>query len=130
MVCDSISEKILIGLNIDVGLFKELEIQSLKYDSPIECIIHNYIRIGLKEINEVDKMSMIYIDDNVMEKINIKCRLSDETPEEVINNALWEKFRKIEDVSDDFDGERIWQMLDHDKPEGDDILDRITDMFE
>lgn len=75
-------------------------------------------------------MSMVCINDNVMEKVNIKCKLSNKTPEEVINDALWDRFRKLEDIPDDFDAERIWNMLDHDKPEGDGILDRITDMFD
>lgn len=129
-VCDSISQKVYFGLNIDVDLFKELKYQSGKYDLPMEYIIQDYIRSGMKENEEVDRMAMIHIKEHVMEKINIKCCLSDKTPEEVINNVLWEKFRKIEDISDDFDGDEIWDLLDHDKPEGDDILDRITDMFE
>lgn len=75
-------------------------------------------------------MSMVRIDSKVMEKVNIKCKLSHKSPVEVINEVLWENLRKIEDVSDEFDADRIWNMLDHDKPEGDDILDRITDMFD
>ena len=73
---------------------------------------------------------MVSLNDDVMEKVNIKCKLSNKTPEEVVNEVLWENLSKLEDVSDDFDAERIWNMLDHDKPEGDDILDRITDMFD
>ena len=57
-------------------------------------------------------------------------KLSNKTPDEVVNDVLWEQLGKIEDVSEDFDGNKLWRMLDHDKPEGDDILDRITDMFD
>lgn len=82
--------------------------------------------IGLN--HEMD-WPMVYINDEVMEKVNIKCEMSDMTPEEVINDALWERFEKLEEINRDIDVEKIWNMLDHDKPEGDDILDRITDMF-
>ena len=76
-------------------------------------------------------MSLVSIDEEVMEKVNIKCKLSNQTPEDVINETLWERFGKLEDISlEDFDAEKIWNMLNHDKPEGDDILDRITDMFD
>ena len=83
-----------------------------------------------KNVNMFDTMALVDINDEVMEKVNIKCKLSDKAPEEVINDALWDRFGKLEDISDDFDAEKIWNMLDHDKPKGDDILDRITDMFD
>lgn len=75
-------------------------------------------------------MLMVGLNDNVVEKINIKCKLSNKTPEEVVNEVLWDNLRKLEDVFDHFDGDKLWNMLDHDKPEGDDVLDRITDMFD
>ena len=92
-------------------------------------LIDEYIRQGLINKNGRDNMSIAIIEDNVMEKVNIKCKLSNRTPNEVINDVLWESLRKIEDVPDEFDAEKIWNMLEHDKPEGDDILDRITDLF-
>ena len=75
-------------------------------------------------------MVMVNLKENVFEKVNIKCKLSNQTPEEVVNEILWDRLRKLEDLSDDFDGDRIWNLLEYDKPEGDDILDRITDMFD
>ncbi len=75
-------------------------------------------------------MVSVTLNDNVVEKVKIKCKLSNKTPEDVVNDILWDKLRKLEDYSDDFDGDRIWNLLEHDKPEGDDILDRITDMFD
>ena len=75
-------------------------------------------------------MVSVTLNDNVVEKVKIKCRLSNKTPEDVVNDILWDNLRKLEDYSDDFDGDRIWNLLEHDKPEGDDILDRITDMFD
>lgn len=75
-------------------------------------------------------MVSVTLNDNVVEKVKIKCKLSNKTPEDVVNDILWDNLRKLEDYSDDFDGDRIWNLLEHDKPEGDDILDRITDMFD
>lgn len=77
-----------------------------------------------------DDVVCVKLNEDVLEKVNIKCRLSNKTPDEVVNDVLWDCLSKLEDVSDEFDAEKIWNKLDHDKPEGDDILDRITDMFD
>lgn len=61
-----------------------------------------------------------------MEKVNIMAKLTDRAPQEVVNEALWDNLRKIEDVPDEIGGDKIWNMLDHDKPEGDDILDNLS----
>lgn len=76
-----------------------------------------------------DGMVCVKLNGDVLEKVKIKCRLSNKTPEEVVNDVLWDNLSKLEDVCEEFDAEEIWNKLDHDKPEGDDILDRITDMF-
>ncbi len=117
-----------ISLDIDDKLFEDLNRRSMENKSQIEDFILEYINL-INKI-EVSTMATVIIDSRVMEKVNIKCRLSHKTPVEVINEVLWENLRKIEDVPEEFDAERIWNMLDHDKPEGDDILDNITDMFE
>lgn len=61
-----------------------------------------------------------------MEKVNIMAKLTNRAPQEVVNEALWDNLRKIEDVPDEIGGDKIWNMLDHDKPEGDDILDNLS----
>ena len=127
MVCDSISEKIYLGLDIDIELFKELEKQSFRFDLPLAYIIENYLKVGLKE--DVN-MHNINLRDNVMEKVNIRCRQIDSTPEDLVNDIVYDELRKVEEIPDDIDGDKIWNMLEHDKPEGDGILDRITDMFD
>ena len=112
----------------DIGdeLLEDLKRQALKNDSSPEDFIKYCIQQELRD----DNMLMVALNEDVMEKVNIKCKLSNKTPEEVVNDVLWDQLRKIEDVSDDFDGDKLWNMLDHDKAEGDDILDRITDMFD
>ena len=71
-------------------------------------------------------MLNISLNDNVVEKVNIMSKLTDRTPEEVVNDTLWENLRKIEDVPDEIDYEKIWNMWEHDNAEGDDILDNLV----
>ena len=71
-------------------------------------------------------MLMVSLNMEVTEKVNIVSKLTDRTPEEVVNDALWNQFEKIEDVPDEIDYDRIWNMLEHDKPEGDDVLEKLS----
>ena len=73
----------------------------------------------------VDTMLNVNLKDNVVEKVNIISKLTNKTPEEVVNDTLWDNLKKIEDVPDEIDYEKIWGMLEHDNPEGDDILDNL-----
>ena len=73
----------------------------------------------------IDTMLNINLKDNVVEKVNIMSKLTNKTPEEVVNDTLWDNLKQIEDVPDEIDYEKIWGMLEHDNPEGDDILDNL-----
>lgn len=66
----------------------------------MEYIIQDYIRSGMKENEEVDRMAMIHIKEHVMEKINIKCCLSDKTPEDdnPKGDDVLKKLRELGDV--------------------------------
>ena len=77
------------------------------------------------EIKLVDTMLNVNLKDNVVEKVNIMSKLTNKTPEEVVNDTLWDNLKQIEDVPDELDYEKIWGMLEHDNPEGDDILDNL-----
>ena len=127
MGCDNISK---ISFDIDDDLLKDLKRFALKTNSNYLDLVESYIQKGLKNQTRGNDMVSVTLDDNVVEKVKIKCKLSNKTPEDVVNDILWDNLRKLEDYSDDFDGDRIWNLLEHDKPEGDDILDRITDMFD
>ena len=96
--------------------------QAFKIESDYSDLLVEYIKQGL----ESDNMSMVSLNDEVMEKVNIMVKLTEKTPEEVVNDALWEQLEKIEDVPDEIDGDKLWEILDHDKPEGDDILDNLA----
>lgn len=125
MGCDIISNEIYLGLNIDVDLFKELENQSFENDLPLADVIQNYIRVGLKGD---ENMQTICLTDEVMEKVNIRCKQVDSTPDDLVNEIVFENLRKIEEIPDDIDGDKIWNMLEHDKPEGDDILKKFRSL--
>ena len=75
-------------------------------------------------------MLMVSLNENVMEKVKIMSKLTDRTPEEVVNDTLWDQLRKVEDIPDEIDYDKIWNMLDHDKPEGDDVLDNLVRLGE
>ena len=124
MGCGNISK---ISLDISDGLLEDLKKQALEIESDYSDLIVEYVKQGL---NGRDDMSMISLNDNVMEKVNLMVKLTDKTPEEVVNDALWEQLGKIEDVQDEIDGDRLWEILDHDNPEGDDILDNLIRLGE
>lgn len=71
-------------------------------------------------------MLMVSLNTDVTEKVNIVSKLTDRTPEEVVNDTLWDNLRKIEDIPDEIDYDKIWNMLEHDKPEGDDVLEKLS----
>jgi len=75
-------------------------------------------------------VATITVGESIMEKINIRCKQLNCSPDELVNDILYAHLRHVEEIPDDIDAERIWNLLEHDKPEGDDILDRITDMFD
>ena len=75
-------------------------------------------------------MLMVSLNENVMEKVKIMSKLTDRTPEEVVNDTLWDQLGKVEDIPDEIDYDKIWNMLEHDKPEGDDVLDNLVRLGE
>ena len=75
-------------------------------------------------------MLMVSLNENVMEKVKIMSKLTDRTPEEVVNDTLWIQLGKVEDIPDEIDYDKIWNMSDHDKPEGDDVLDNLVRLGE
>lgn len=91
-------------------------------------LIEKYIQQGLDY--ETGRDNMVVISQDVMEKVNIISKLSNRTPEEVINENLWNQLRKVEDVPDKIDYDKVWNMLEHDNPEGDDILENLRNTNE
>jgi len=118
-----------ISLDIDDKLFEDLSNKALANKLHMDDLIRIYVQQGLA-YNEVDTVLMVCLNENVVEKVNIVSKLTDRSPEEVVNDTLWDNLRKIEDVPEEIDYEKIWNMLDHDKPEGDDVLDNLMRLGE
>ena len=118
-----------ISLDIEDKLFEDLNNKALANKLHMDDLIRIYVQQGLA-YNEVDTVLMVCLNENVVEKVNIVSKLTDRSPEEVVNDTLWDNLRKIEDVPEEIDYEKIWNMLDHDKPEGDDVLDNLIRLGE
>lgn len=118
-----------ISVDVSDALIEDLTKISLENNLDLEELIIKCVQQVLDNENGVNNMSIVILDEKVMEKVNIKSKLAGKKPNEVVNEVLWDQLRKVEEIPDDFNGDEIWNKLEHDKPEGDDILDRITDMF-
>jgi predicted transcriptional regulator len=68
----------------------------------------------------------ISLDEDVVKKVNIMAELTDKTPNEVVNDALRDQLDGVENIPRKINHDKIHDMLDHDKPEGDDILDNFS----
>jgi hypothetical protein len=104
-------------------LLEDLKVQALQIESDCADLIVEYIKQGLKGDNNMVSVSL---NENVLEKVNIIARLSKRSLEEVVNDTLWDSLENIVDIPDDFDYSKVGDMLEHDKPEGDDILDNLV----
>ncbi|WP_407391541.1 hypothetical protein [Methanobrevibacter sp.] len=115
-----------ISFDIDDNLLKDFRRHMEDVKSSPDELIEKYIRQGLIKEEGRDTMVMVCLNENVTEKVNIVVKLTGKTPEEVVNENLWDNLEHVEDIPDEIDYEKIWNMLDHDKPEGDDVLDRLS----
>ena len=116
-----------ISFEISDDLLEDLKVQALQVESDCTDLIVEYIEQGLKGDNNMVSVSL---NENVLEKVNIIARLSKRSLEEVVNDTLWDSLENIVDIPDDFDYSKVWDMLEHDKPEGDDILDNLARLGE
>lgn len=73
-------------------------------------------------------MTVVTINENVMEKVNLRCKQIDCSPKELVNNILYNHLSEVDEMPEGLDGEKIWSMLDHDKPEGDDVLEVLSNV--
>ena len=99
---------------MDKDLLKNLKIQSFESDVTQTELIQRYIYEGLirdKNRNmEEFKLNTIIVNDGIMEKLLIKSDSLNVDTNELANNYIY--------------------LLDHDKPEGDDIFDKISGIID
>ena len=113
-----------ISLNIDDKLLEGLKRQSGENKLGIEDLIEKYIQQGL--INkEVENMQLVNVPDDIMEKMNSRSRELNCNPEKLIHSILFDYINKVESIPNTVNREKIMAMLEHDNPEGDDILDNL-----
>lgn len=115
-----------LSLDIDSGLLEDLTKQASINKSNCLDLIVEYIEQGIR----CDNMSLVSLDKDVVIKVNKMAELTNQTPQEVVNEALRDQLEDVENIPREIDYDKLWDMLDHDKPEGDDILDNLARLGE
>lgn len=114
-----------ICLDIDGSLFEELKKQTSKEELGLDDLIEKYIQNGLI-YNEVENMQLVRIPDDIMDKMNNRCDELKCNPEKLIHSILFDYLKKVESIPTTIDREKMMMLLEHDNPEGDDILDNLV----
>ena len=70
-------------------------------------------------------MQLVNVPDDIMEKMNSRSRELNCNPEKLIHSILFDYINKVESIPNTVNREKIMAMLEHDNPEGDDILDNL-----
>lgn len=114
-----------ICLDLDEKLLEDLKMQAIKKKSNLEDLIREYAYNGLVD-KGVDNMQSVDIPDEIMDKINIRCRELCCNPEKLIHSILFDYLLKVERIPSTIDCEKIMSLLEHDNPNGDDVLDNLV----
>ncbi len=113
-----------ICLDIDDDLFEELKKQTSRDELNLDDLIEKYILKGLI-YKEVENMQLVRIPDDIMDKMNNRCDELKCNPEKLIHSILFDYLKKVESIPTTVDREKMMMLLEHDNPEGDDILDNL-----
>ena len=70
-------------------------------------------------------MQSVNIPDEIMERMNNRCKIIHCNPEKLIHAILFDYLRNVEQVPSTFDREKLLAMLEHDNPNGDDALKKL-----
>lgn len=100
----------------------------MKNKSQKEDLIKKYIKNGLNDEKEVDNMQSVNIPDDIMDRMNNRCKEIHCNPEKLIHAILFDYLRSVERIPSTIDREKLWAMLEHDKPEGDDTLKKLRQL--
>ena len=119
-----------ISFEISVEVLEDLKMQALQIEYDWTELIVGYIKQGLNNKNGCDNMSAVILDKDVMRKVNRMAELTDQTPKEVVNGTLRDQLKDIENIPREIDYDKIWAMLEHDNPEGDTVLDELSNVNE
>ena len=75
-------------------------------------------------------MQSVNIYDEIMEGINDRSRQIGCSPEKLVNSILHDYLREVSNLPPTIDVEKVWAMLEHDNPEGDDVLEKLFNLGE
>ncbi|MBP3791538.1 MAG: hypothetical protein ILA26_05875 [Methanobrevibacter sp.] len=92
-------------------------------------LVEEYVRQGLGE-NGGKNMGDITIADEIWDKLNVRCKKINCNPEKLVNSIIYDYLRKVEKIPSSIDGDKLWEMLEHDNPKGDDSLKNLRRLGE
>ena len=119
-----------VSFDIDDDMFEELKKRASQIGSDFEDLIVEYIKKGLNNENGFDNMQNIQISEEILNGINSRCREINCNPEKLINSILYDYLMKVKNMPPAIDREKIGAMLEHDNPEGDDVLEKLFNLGE
>lgn len=116
-------------MDIDEDLIGDLRKSAFENESDCSDLIEEYVRQGLNE-NGGKTMGNITIADEILDKLNIRCKKINCSPEKLVNSIVYDYLKKVEGIPSNIDGDKLWEMLEHDNPEGDDSLRKLRQLGE
>ena len=113
-----------ICFDIEDALLEDLNKQATKNQLNLGDLIEEYVLQGLNK--EDEKMHSVNVPNDIMERINNRCEELNCNPEKLIHSILFDYLKAVESIPCTVDREKIEAMLEHDNPEGDDILKNLS----
>lgn len=112
-----------ICFDIEDALLEDLNKQAAKKQLNPDDLIEEYVLQGLKK--EDEKMHSVNVPNDIMEKINSRCKELNCNPEKLIHSILFDYLKKVESIPVTIDREKMMMLVEHDNPDGDDVLDNL-----
>lgn len=122
----------MVQLIFDVDDKTLNDLKNLASETNSNCLelVDKFIQNGLKNQKRCDKMQNINISEEIRLGIIERSKEINCNPEKLVNSILFDYLRKTKDLSLTVDAERIGAMLEHDDPEGDDVLEKLYNLGE
>lgn len=123
------------SFNFDKNLLKDLKLQSFESEVTQTELVHRYIKEGLlreKNQNEdVIELNTITVNDDLMERLVIESNARNINVNELANKYILQGLEEDNVVPNEVKNPKaILDLLDHDKPEGDNVLKSIVGIID
>ncbi len=109
--------------DIDDALLEDLNMQAVKNQLNLDDLIEEYVLQGLYK--EDEKMHSVNVPNDIMKRINNRCKELNCNPEKFIHSILFDYLEAVDSIPCTVDREKIEAMLEHDNPKGDDVLKNL-----